>query len=36
MGLMVMRVWNLLVPKSWDSFRFYAWEKSVPGSRLSH
>ena len=30
---MVMGVWNLLVPKNWDSFGFCAWEKSVPGSR---
>ena len=27
MGLMVMGVWNLLVPKSWDSFDFMPEKK---------
>ena len=36
MGLMVIGIWNLLVPKSSDSFGFHACEKSVAGSRHYH
>ena len=36
MGVVVMKVWNLFVLESGDSFDFYAWEKSLLVRSIYH